>query len=130
MLQDTLVFSCKCKNGTQPNMALYQQSVPGLMCRYWFDLCINATGSDLAQQYACTSTRDSQCGNLTTKAESTSSSKTSTATATSASGSSTATTTGSGASQSSGAAAALALAREYGTPVLAGGMIALFGFAL
>ena len=26
-------------------MDAYQQTVPGLMCRYWYDQCIAATGS-------------------------------------------------------------------------------------
>jgi hypothetical protein len=35
------------------------------MCRFWFDSCINATGSNLAAQFECTRARDEQCGNLT-----------------------------------------------------------------
>lgn len=51
-------------------MSRYQQSVPGQMCYYWYDACINATiaadgSGNAAQQYQCTQVRDSQCGNLT-----------------------------------------------------------------
>jgi hypothetical protein len=116
-------------------MDLYQQSVPGQMCLYWFDACINATGTDLAAQFQCTSARDSECGNLTSKGEQSTSSSASpsqtasqtTGTAGSA-GSATAATTG--AASTGGAATAIAIAREYGTPLFAGGMVALFGFAL
>ena len=38
------------------------------MCRYWFEVCINASGSSSAQQYQCRLARDEQCGNGTVKA--------------------------------------------------------------
>lgn len=112
-------------------MKQYEQSVPGQMCRFWFDLCINATGSNLAEQFQCQQSRDTQCGNLTTKAAESSSASTSGGPSRTSGGgdSPSSTAGGAGASQSSGAAA-LAFAREYGTPALAGGMIALFGLAL
>lgn len=133
VLQSTLDFTCECRNGTEPNMDEYQQSVPGQMCRFWFDKCINATGENLDEQFQCTTQRDTRCGNKTTRADSTASASASGTAAQTGGGSdssASATSTGSSSSQSSGAAAALTLAREFGTPVLAGGMIALFGFAL
>jgi hypothetical protein len=47
-------------------MEPYSQSVPGQMCLYWYDACINASGVDAAAQFQCTSDRDSQCGNKET----------------------------------------------------------------
>jgi len=102
------------------------------MCLYWFDACINATGTDLAAQFQCTTTRDSECGNLTSKGEqSTSSSASPSQTASQTSGSAgTATAATTSSASTGGAATAIAMAREYGTPLFAGGMAALFGLAL
>lgn len=114
-------------------MDLYQQSVPGQMCRYWFDACINATGTDLAAQFQCTSARDTKCGNLTSDGEqssSTSASPSRTASQTSGGDTQSATAATTGAASTGGAATAIAMAREFGTPLLAGGMVALFGLAL
>lgn len=114
-------------------MSAYEQSVPGQMCRFWYSLCTNATVGNADQQFLCDTTRNERCGNLTTaegEASSTASGgATSSPTGTGGSSASS-TATGTGASQSTGAAAVLDVAREFGTPVLAGGLIALFGFAL
>ncbi|KAF2185104.1 hypothetical protein K469DRAFT_708387 [Zopfia rhizophila CBS 207.26] len=125
----TLNFTCVCSDGTRPNMSEYQQSVPGLMCRQWFENCIAASGEDLEKQEACKSV---ECGNKTTRAAASSSAAASDGpTATGGGGDQASATAGSPTSaQSSGAATALAIARDYGTPVLAAGMMALFGFAL
>src|SRR4051812_920476 len=48
-------------------MSKYQQTVPGLMCRTWYDQCIAASGSSDATQFQCIQARDNLCGNLTTK---------------------------------------------------------------
>ncbi|KAF2441147.1 hypothetical protein P171DRAFT_434829 [Karstenula rhodostoma CBS 690.94] len=139
--ETTLQYTCKCRNGTEPDMAEYMQSVPGLMCRYWFDGCTNATiGNDgegnSAQQFACDTVRNEQCGNKTTRDASTTSATTSrssrpTSTDSSESGSESSSQTSSAASESSSTpGAAVRLAQEFGAPVLAGGMIALFGIAL
>jgi hypothetical protein len=116
-------------------MDLYVQTVPGLMCRFWFDTCINATGTDLAAQFECTTARDNECGKLETDGAvvaSSSASPSSTASPTSgtAGSSGTATAATTGAVSTGGAATAIAIAREYGTPLFAGGMVALFGLAL
>ncbi|KAF1845628.1 uncharacterized protein K460DRAFT_377001 [Cucurbitaria berberidis CBS 394.84] len=132
-----LKFTCKCSNGTDitSNLARYQQSVPGLMCRYWFDSCINATGTDASAQFRCIQARDTQCGNQTAKDSGSSASSSSSPTgsgsgsASRTSGGSSSSPTSSGATTSSSAAAAANLA-FYGTPALAGGLLALFGLAL
>lgn len=135
----TLQTSCKCSNGTDitSNLAKYQQSVAGLMCQnFWYDACISASGSDAAQQRNCVTTRESQCGNLTT--DGTSSSDNSASPSASASSGASHTSAGGSspshsgtASESSkptaGAAASLA---AYGTPALAGGLFAVFGLVL
>ena len=129
-IQDNLNFTCECRNGTKPNMALYQQSVPGQMCRFWFRQCINATNQNLDQQEFCQAEQSAKCGNLTTRSTATTS-PSGGASATTSGGSADVTSTGAApASSSPGAAAALAYAREFGTPLFAGGIIALFGFAL
>lgn len=121
-----LKYSCKCSNGTDISSALstYQQTVPALMCFYWFGACINATGTDVTAQFRCTNARDTKCGNATTKAQASASPSGSAART---SGGSTPSATSGGATQSSGAAAPLGF---YATPALAGGLLAVFGLAL
>jgi hypothetical protein len=131
-VQTSLETTCNCSNGTSlgtQQLAPYEQTVPGQMCRFWFDSCINATGSNLAAQFQCTSARDQQCGNLTTKNSATTSSAMRSATGSSGSGGSSPSATGGsgGAPAASGAAVALA---QYGTPILAGGLLAIFGIAM
>jgi hypothetical protein len=128
---NTLKFSCICKDGTTPNMSDYQQSVPGLMCREWFDRCITASADNLDEQIACQAVT---CGNKTAElnaASSSSASPSSTGGAAASSGGAGASPTSSGpAAASSTGAAALAIAREFGTPILFGGIAAIFGLAL
>jgi hypothetical protein len=133
----TLDFSCKCRNGTEVSdqMQAYQQTVPGLMCRYWYDQCIAATGSDAAAQFQCNQARDNECGNLTTQDATdsgNSASASGSSSSPSATGSDTPDSTESAAASASSAAPTGAAGRiaVYGTPALAGGLFALFGFAL
>lgn len=135
----TLQFTCKCRNGTEPNMSEYQQSVPGQMCRFWYIGCINATigangEGNSALQFSCNSIRDAECGNKTTKdAETSSTSSRTSRPATSATGSGssgTTATSSAGSASSSTPGAAVRIAQDFGAPVLAGGMMALFGMAL
>lgn len=119
-------------------MAKYEQTVPGQMCRFWYDACNNATfgangEGNRAEQYKCEQARDQNCGTLTfnnsadasTSASASSSGSGASQTSGSATGSAAATGS-STAAPSSGAMANLAL----GTPVLAGGLLAIFGLAL
>jgi hypothetical protein len=101
------------------------------MCRFWYDACVNATNQNAAQLFECERARDTKCGNLTIDDSGASSSASA---STSAGASSTAKQSGaSGASASStptpsqGAAANFA---QYGAPILAGGLLAVFGIAL
>lgn len=130
--QETLRFNCECRNGTKPDMSKYEQTVPGQMCRFWFRQCINATNQNLDQQDFCRSEQTAKCGTLLSNKASASSSGAGGASATtSGSGSADATSSSaSPATSSPGAAAAIAIAREFGTPLFAGGIVALFGFAL
>jgi hypothetical protein len=134
--QTTLEYTCKCKNGTEPDMTLYQQSVPAQMCLYWYGQCINATNENKQQQLACVAERDSRCGNLTIDDQGAVSTTTreGSPTSTGGGGGSSGTAgaaTGTGApSESSGAAIALHVARDYGTPILGAGIMAIFGLAL
>ncbi|KAF2740452.1 hypothetical protein EJ04DRAFT_455576 [Polyplosphaeria fusca] len=129
---ETLQFNCTCGDNSTPNMSDYQQTVPGQLCLLWFADCIEASGQNLEAQETCKSV---QCGNKTTEGGDSSSSSSATGGPTGS-----ATTGGNGgqasatneaqSSSSSAAATALAIAREYGTPLLAGGFAALFGLAL
>jgi hypothetical protein len=137
-LQDSLEFTCKCRNGTEPDMATYQQSVPGLQCREWFRQCVIAAGDGFQSaewKRNCEDTQSARCGNLTAKGESpdTSSSSSSSGSLPSrtSSGSSDPTSSGAGgATSQTPGAASLNMAREFGLPVLAGGLIAVFGIGL
>jgi hypothetical protein len=114
-------------------MTDYQQSLPGLQCREWFDQCIAASPNDIFGQEACKSVT---CGNKTSEALTSSSSAAPSATPTATGGggdkssSPSATSASPSVAASSGAAVALGLAREYGTPALAAGLMAAFGLAL
>ncbi|KAF2832025.1 hypothetical protein CC86DRAFT_377259 [Ophiobolus disseminans] len=131
----SLVFSCVCSNTTvfdTTKLAPYEQTVPGLVCRDWYNTCINRTfdnpGQQLTQQFQCDLAKQQQCGNLTTRAAQSSGSPSGSASRTSGGSSPSQTSTGAGTSQSSaGVAAGLAM---YGTPILAGGLLAVFGIAL
>jgi hypothetical protein len=115
-------------------MSSYQQTVPGQMCLFWFDSCINATGSDAEAQFNCIQARDTKCGNDTIDASGSGSDSSSSASASTSSGAtgsgagSASSPTGSDAAEPSKAAAASF--STYGTPALAGGLLALFGLAL
>jgi hypothetical protein len=128
----TLEFTCKCSNGTdvQSAMAAYEQSVPGQMCRFWYGKCVEASGDNANQRFQCEQARDATCGNLTITESgavaSASASASRSGSPTSGSGSPSPTSS-TGSTQSSGAAVALA---QYGTPILAGGLLAVFGIAL
>ncbi|KAF1943443.1 hypothetical protein EJ02DRAFT_453346 [Clathrospora elynae] len=132
----SLDFSCKCSNGTDVSsvMPQYQQSVPGQMCRFWYNACIQAAPNDAAGQFTCETARDQQCGNKTTSdatdagnQDSSSASASSGASSTSSSPSSTGSA---GAATSSTAPAAAANLAVYGAPALIGGLLAVFGLAL
>lgn len=131
----TLDFTCKCKDGTSPNMTQYQQSVPALECREWYRQCVIAAGDGFQSaewKRTCEDNLNNKCGNETIQASDSSSasgSASSSLPSRTSSGSSSPTNSESPAATSS-SAAAVALAREFGLPVLAGGLVALFGIAL
>ncbi|CBX90202.1 hypothetical protein IAQ61_001699 [Plenodomus lingam] len=137
---DTLETSCRCANGTDitANLADYQQSVAGLMCQnFWFDACISASGSDATAQRSCVSTREAECGNRTTDGASSggsngggSSSASPSATQSSNGGATPSPSGSGGAAATTTAAGGAANLAVYGTPALAGGLLALFGFIL
>jgi hypothetical protein len=108
-------------------MSAYQQSVPGQMCRFWYGACVEASGSNGAARFQCEQARDARCGNLTID----DSGAITTGSATPSGGASR--TSGGGSagsaspSPSSTGAAAIA---QYGAPILAGGLMAVFGIVL
>ena len=100
------------------------------MCEQWKTDCVANSPNDLSGQTACLSV---VCGNKTINEVSSSSSSAPSATGapSSTSGGSVSATIASATSATSKAAAtALALAKEFGTPALAAGIVAAFGFAL
>jgi len=119
-------------------MKTYQQTVPAQMCYFWYDACINATISsstgegNAAQQFQCTQTRNSQCGNTTFDESSDGSSSQASGSATGSSTGSASRTSGASGSAtgSSTAAASSGAAVILGTPALAAGLLAVFGLAL
>jgi hypothetical protein len=99
------------------------------MCRFWYNTCVTAAGNKRDQLFECERARDARCGKLAIDdsgaSSSSSASPSSSPTARSSGGS---TPTGSTTpSPSTGAAANFA---QYGAPILAGGLLAVFGIAL
>jgi hypothetical protein len=126
---ERLTFTCTCSNGNKPNMSDFQQSLPAQQCLVWYQQCIDSHPNDRFGQEACKSV---QCGNRTTAdlpQSSSSASSSPTGTAAQSSGPASATSAAPSAA-TSGAAVALGFAREYGTPVLAAGIMAAFGLGL
>lgn len=129
-----------------PNVSDYEQTLPAFVCREYVDQCVNAHPNDLDGITTC---RDTVCGNKTIdEASSSSSSSSSSASATGSStrsssgsdASETASSTSGGAAQTASesasstadasAASALNIASNYGTGLLAVGILAAFGLAL
>ncbi|KAF2134249.1 hypothetical protein P153DRAFT_307284 [Dothidotthia symphoricarpi CBS 119687] len=127
----TLDYTCKCSNGTDitDSMAIYQQTVPAQMCFYWYGVCIQATGTNAAQQFQCNEARDNECGNLTIGEDASSSSSASASSTASRTSGAVSSATSAAASAAASAAGASTLG-QYGLPALAGGLMAIFGLAL
>ncbi|KAK3214487.1 hypothetical protein GRF29_19g343362 [Pseudopithomyces chartarum] len=53
---NTLEYTCKCRNGTEPDLGEYAQTIPSLECNQWKSNCVSAGGST----QECTSVL---CGN-------------------------------------------------------------------
>jgi len=130
---NTLTFNCTCSGGMQPNISNYQQALPAQICLIWKTNCVDAHPNDGTGIAAC---RSVQCGNEVVAVNNATTTTTTSAPATTGTGSNTAntqSTTTSTTSSHTGAAAAataFAFAQQYGTPLIAGGVAALFGLAL
>jgi len=116
-------------------MNIYQQSVPGLQCREWFRQCVIAAGDGFQSaewKRNCEDIQTSECGNLTADGKSVDpTSSGSPVSSRTSSGSPSPTSSGeSGATSETPGAAAMNMAREFGLPILAGGLVAVFGIAL
>ncbi|KAF4555259.1 Hypothetical protein D9617_2g052120 [Elsinoe fawcettii] len=132
-----LTYNCVCSSGATPNISDYQTTLPFFVCQTSIAQCVAAT-NDAAAQGRC---RDVTCGQrnasslaATTSSaapSSTSASQTSSSAASGSSGSPSGSSTSSASpAASSGAAMALTVAREWGTPALLAGMLAMFGLAM
>ena len=128
--QDTLVYTCTC-SGSKPNISAYINTIPYFVCEQWIANCVDNNPNDLKAITAC---RSVVCGSKNSSALSgagASASASASASPTGGSGSG----GGKGKAKSSSssanfAAAATHFASNYGTHVLAGGMLAAFGLAL
>lgn len=147
--QNDLSWTCTCTNGNEPNITDFADTMPSYICQRWVADCTAAHPNDLEGQTACQSV---QCGmrnasSLTSASSGGSSSASASSAMASSTGSSSGGSGGSGspgsssggssASQSaSGAAssstdnAAVAVGTTYGTGILMGGLLAVFGLAL
>lgn len=149
-----MTYNCVCSSGNQPNISDYDQTLPSLVCGQWVADCVNAHPNDLDGQTACLSvvcgSRNASSGistsssSMMTSASATASSSggsggaggaQQTASSSSGSGSGSGSSTASGSSgaasaTSSSAAYALNLASNYGTGILAAGILGAFGLAL
>lgn len=124
-----------------PNISSFTNMIPSLECGVWVMQCLDAAGDDINKVTAC---RSVQCGNRDPGAvkqssggsgsrpqSSSAASSSSAAPSTTSGGSASQTSSGSGSSKTSGGAAvALGVGSSYGSGILAGGMLALFGLAL
>lgn len=116
-------------------MSAYQQSLPAQECLVWVQRCVANAPNDRVGQAFCHSFA---CGNQTFSASASTSAAAASGSGSAATTGSATTTTGSGSATSAAAqstsskaaATALAMAKDYGTPALAAGMLALFGLAL
>jgi hypothetical protein len=142
---NTLKYSCVCASDNQsPDVADYEQTLPGQLCRTYVSQCVLAHPNDADGIAEC---RATNCGNKTVEEAASSMSSSESASATS---SSTRSASGSGASEtasstsggdqasstaSSSASATAATGAASGlqiasTGALAVGILAAFGFAL
>ncbi|TKX25344.1 hypothetical protein C1H76_2577 [Elsinoe australis] len=131
-----LTYNCVCTSGASPNVSDYQQTLPFFVCQTSIAQCITAN-TDAAAQSQC---RAVTCGSRNASAATTTTSSSAAPSSTAASSTSAASSGGSSPSgsasssaspaASSGAAMALTVARDFGTPALLAGMLAIFGFAM
>jgi len=118
---DALTYTCTCASGPTPNVSDYQQTLPSLECDEWKSECVNAS-TNLATNNFCLSF---VCGNKTADAGITPTSSSS------VSPSNAPTSTASPAATASHSAAmALRAGRDYGTGMLALGLVSLFALLL
>ncbi|KAK5132437.1 hypothetical protein LTR08_009048 [Meristemomyces frigidus] len=141
-----LTYVCTCSNGNSPNISNFDQTIPSFVCAQWKTDCVTAHPNDLTGQTACLSVvcgdRNASSGETSTSSSaSATASMTASMTASSTGGAvaSASSAAGSGASAASSAASsatassaaiAMNVAQNYGTGILAAGMLGLFGLAL
>jgi hypothetical protein len=59
--KDSLVYTCRCNSGIQPDLRPFTQSVPAQKCRFWYNKCVEAAVNN-AERSACMNARDTTCG--------------------------------------------------------------------
>ncbi|KAK3718884.1 hypothetical protein LTR37_004800 [Vermiconidia calcicola] len=131
---ETLTYECVCTDGSHPNISSYSATLPSYICEEYISQCVERAGDDLGLLTDC---RSITCGTRNASSVAASNGGGSSGSASSASASASATSgstgTGSGSAASAtseGAAIALSVAKSYGTGILAGGLLAVFGLAL
>lgn len=128
------MYNCTCANGPTPNISDYTQTLPSLVCAEWIADCVDAHPNDQSGIAGC---RSLVCGSknvtgptVSSSSASSSATTTTSSSAASSSAASTSTTTSATAAASSTGAAVINVAKDYGTGILATGLLALFGLAL
>ncbi|KAK4500295.1 hypothetical protein PRZ48_008484 [Zasmidium cellare] len=133
---DTLTYQCVCTDGSNPNITDYDQTIPSFICEQWKANCVDAHPNDLDGQTGCQSVTcgsrnaSSNLAATTSSAATTSATATSSSSAESTSASGTASSSASASATTSSAAMAIHVAEQYGTGIVAGGLLALFGLVL
>jgi len=124
--QNNLTYSCICNNGSAPDLAVYQNTMPFYLCQAEFAACIAANDQSASGQEGCKKTYS--CGTLNASDVQTGSSASSSASASSSS--SAPSKTSSTAAPSATHNAAAALGANYGTGVVAGAVLLAFKLLL
>lgn len=62
--QETLKYSCTCKNGTEPGLKYYDSSLYSLVCQEAFKQCSDASAGDPVELPKCKDDIQSKCGTL------------------------------------------------------------------
>jgi hypothetical protein len=126
-LQNNLTYSCICNNGSAPDLAVYQNTMPFYLCQAEFAACIAANAQSASGQQGCKKTY--VCGSLDPADVKSGPSASSSASASSSSAEPSATSS-STAKPSATHNAAAALGASYGPGVVAGAVLLAFKLLL
>jgi len=125
---NTLTYTCECSNGSAPDVAFYQGTLPFFICQETIAQCITNNPNDETAQSNCRTANQCGTGNISDVSETPSSSSAAPSSTmagkTASMASATASSTGKASTKSSGA---MAMARDYSMPILGGVAMVVFG---